>query len=590
MWHLRIVPGDLLTVRRIIWQPRLLAKSWRQTRSLSAVLVNCSSVTDACSRHIARNVCLPAVRQGVAVSALVEGGLCTFMRMEKTRQDRVAEVTCSLSNRFRLPGLSLTRCIKSWNIMSELIDFGMMFASHEAAGVPGLLVTGEIHSISDFIAQLRCADICTAYCDAQIALDDALFIQEAHLDDTFSWMRALGIPSWDSQCHYLHGFIRLTATTNGLVVIDNFGAVIRAAQMISGKKTPRIPHDCLPRAGAALRLIITIHELFQLDNKLCKPAGILVVSDEPIGRCDSGDTKSTALLSFSLLKSWYFEGIIRMFAIDKTTRAAVYAKRLKEVNLDPSRNVWELALKFALATAGFTKADINNAVDTTILRAAAYAHREQCALPLQWSDATVPHGSLSYVFDATAAWQGKLSTLRWHGVGGCHIAKYELEKAIVWPQTRKAQFVHFNLNTCRGVLLYGPPGNGKTMLARAVANETEAAFIAVQSGEVLKPHLGESETVIRQLFEQARQSMPCVMYFDEFDAIGHARGDAPQTNGSTLHARIIATLLDELDGLYIRDGNLVCTGVRLHGQVDSRYTFALTCPTQRNVPKFSISL
>mmetsp|Transcript_5968 Transcript_5968/g.18724 ORF Transcript_5968/g.18724 Transcript_5968/m.18724 type:complete len:129 (+) Transcript_5968:1747-2133(+) len=128
------------------------------------------------------------------------------------------------------------------------------------------------------------------------------------------------------------------------------------------------------------------------------------------------------------------------------------------------------------------------------------------------------------------------------------------------------------------------------MLARAVANETEAAFIAVQSGEVLKPHLGESETVIRQLFEQARQSMPCVMYFDEFDAIGHARGDAPQTNGSTLHARIIATLLDELDGLYIRDGNLVCTGVRLHGQVDSRYTFALTCPTQRNVPKFSISL
>lgn len=555
MWHLRALPGDLLTLRRTSTQvPTVVRlKSWLRTSSPAAVGGIASSVLEATLRRVSRMVCLPAACEGATVAALVQG---SHVLVEKIKRDRVIKVP------------KKPRQLRQ-NIVSELVDFGTMFSSlgrlpQRAGFVPGLLVSGtadtvKTHSIADVILQLHSAGIYTAYCDAELALDEALCIQESRLE-TLSWSRVCASISSESRCHYLHNIAQVASSKSRIVVLDNFGAVIQAAQQIMGYKLPKqnLPHDSIKRAGAALRLMSAVSRLFQLENRLCRPApaGVLVISDKSPKRCNFGLRSQT---------KWYYEVTIRMSALDKTNRAAVCATRLKEAKLHPSINIWELAWKFALTTAGLTSTDIINAADETILRSAARAHENRQAAPLGCCNVAIPCrrptnvASMTYTFDATALWQEMVpsSTSRWRRVGGCEKAKYELEKAFVWPRTRNAQFLHFRLNACRGVLLYGPPGNGKTLLARSLADETEATFIGIQSGEVLKPYLGESEAAIHELFEHAREVVPCIMYFEEFDAIGSARAGALQASGSTLHTRIIATLLDELDGIYARSGSVV---------------------------------
>jgi len=141
----------------------------------------------------------------------------------------------------------------------------------------------------------------------------------------------------------------------------------------------------------------------------------------------------------------------------------------------------------------------------------------------------------------------------WPDVGGLRDAKEALTKALVWPRTRAAALRRFGVRPPRGVVLHGPPGCGKTLLARAVAREIDAAFISVRCSELLKAYLGESETALRDAFARARAARPCVLFFDEVDAIGASRANVDVANGSTVHVRLVATLLTELDG--VEQGN-----------------------------------
>ncbi|KAF9230964.1 P-loop containing nucleoside triphosphate hydrolase protein [Melanogaster broomeanus] len=136
----------------------------------------------------------------------------------------------------------------------------------------------------------------------------------------------------------------------------------------------------------------------------------------------------------------------------------------------------------------------------------------------------------------------------WADVGALHGIREELQMAIVQPIRRPELFSAVGIEAACGVLLWGPPGCGKTLLAKAVANESRANFISVKGPELLNKYVGESERAVRQVFSRARASSPCVVFFDELDALVPRRDDSLSDSS----ARVVNTLLTELDGLDTR--------------------------------------
>lgn len=135
----------------------------------------------------------------------------------------------------------------------------------------------------------------------------------------------------------------------------------------------------------------------------------------------------------------------------------------------------------------------------------------------------------------------------WNDIGGLAESKQELQESVEWPMKYQDVFQHMDANPPKGILLYGPPGTGKTLLAKAVASESEANFISVKGPEFMNKWVGESEKAIRETFRKARQAAPCIVFFDELDAIAPTRGES--CGSSQVTERMISQLLTELDGL-----------------------------------------
>ncbi|KAA0003543.1 MAG: CDC48 family AAA ATPase, partial [Thermoplasmata archaeon] len=136
--------------------------------------------------------------------------------------------------------------------------------------------------------------------------------------------------------------------------------------------------------------------------------------------------------------------------------------------------------------------------------------------------------------------------VHWDDIGGLENVKQKLKEAVEWPLKYAEIFHKMDAKPPKGVLLYGPPGTGKTLLAKAVATESEANFISVKGPEFLSKWVGESEKAVRETFRKARQASPCVVFFDEIDAIAPARGSV---GDSHVTERVISQILTELDGL-----------------------------------------
>ncbi|GJJ16253.1 hypothetical protein Clacol_010549 [Clathrus columnatus] len=152
----------------------------------------------------------------------------------------------------------------------------------------------------------------------------------------------------------------------------------------------------------------------------------------------------------------------------------------------------------------------------------------------------------------------------WADVGALHATRAELQMAIVQPIRRPELFRKIGVEAPCGVLLWGPPGCGKTLLAKAVANESRANFISVKGPELLNKYVGESERAVRQVFARARASSPCVIFFDELDALVPRRDDSLSESS----ARVVNTLLTELDGLDARKAVYVIAATNRPDMID----------------------
>ncbi|MHA1721928.1 MAG: AAA family ATPase, partial [Candidatus Baldrarchaeia archaeon] len=140
----------------------------------------------------------------------------------------------------------------------------------------------------------------------------------------------------------------------------------------------------------------------------------------------------------------------------------------------------------------------------------------------------------------------EIPTVTWSDVGGLEDVKSSLREAVEWPLKHPEAFRKLGIRPPKGILLFGPPGCGKTLLAKAVANESGANFIAVRGPEIFSKWVGESEKAIREIFRKARQAAPCIIFFDELDAIAPRRG---LWEGTRVHENVVNQLLSEIDGL-----------------------------------------
>ncbi|HLC61568.1 MAG TPA: CDC48 family AAA ATPase [Candidatus Nanoarchaeia archaeon] len=140
----------------------------------------------------------------------------------------------------------------------------------------------------------------------------------------------------------------------------------------------------------------------------------------------------------------------------------------------------------------------------------------------------------------------EIPNVKWADIGGLENIKQELIEAVEWPLKHPEAFKRLGVRPPRGILLYGAPGSGKTLLAKAVANESEANFISVKGPEMLSKWVGESEKAVREVFKKARQVSPCIIFFDELDSLAPKRG---ASSDSHVSERVVNQLLTEIDGL-----------------------------------------
>lgn len=142
----------------------------------------------------------------------------------------------------------------------------------------------------------------------------------------------------------------------------------------------------------------------------------------------------------------------------------------------------------------------------------------------------------------------EVPNVKWEDIGGLEDVKKDLQEMILYPIEHPDKFHKFAMTPSKGVLFYGPPGCGKTLLAKAVANECSANFVSIKGPELLTMWFGESEANVREIFDKARSAAPCVLFFDELDSVGTARGSSMGDAGGA-GDRVMNQLLTEMDGV-----------------------------------------
>lgn len=155
--------------------------------------------------------------------------------------------------------------------------------------------------------------------------------------------------------------------------------------------------------------------------------------------------------------------------------------------------------------------------------------------------------------------------VKWDDIGGLKEVKQQLQEAVEWPMKYPTLYDKLGHRMPRGILLHGPSGVGKTLLAKAVATESEANFVSVRGPELLSKWVGESERGIREIFRRARQASPCVIFFDEIDSIAPIRGAGAET---AVTERVVSQLLTELDGMENMHGVIVLAATNRADMID----------------------
>lgn len=161
----------------------------------------------------------------------------------------------------------------------------------------------------------------------------------------------------------------------------------------------------------------------------------------------------------------------------------------------------------------------------------------------------------------------EIPEVSWDDVGGLEEIKERLKESVEWPLTMPERFEHFGIKPPRGIVLFGAPGTGKTLLAKAIANEAKANFITIKGPELISKWVGESEKAIREVFKKAQQASPSIIFFDEFESIAGMR--TPNGGeGSDVSNRVVNQMLSSMDGIETMEGIIVIAATNRPEMID----------------------
>ncbi|MFB1005178.1 MAG: CDC48 family AAA ATPase [Candidatus Poseidoniaceae archaeon] len=162
----------------------------------------------------------------------------------------------------------------------------------------------------------------------------------------------------------------------------------------------------------------------------------------------------------------------------------------------------------------------------------------------------------------------EIPAVTWEEVGGLEEVKDRLKESVEWPLTQPELFEHFGIKPPRGIVLFGAPGTGKTLLAKAIANEAQANFISIKGPELISKWVGESERAIREIFKKAKQSAPAIIFLDEFESIASMRSSNSDGSGSDVSNRVVNQLLASMDGVESLDGVIIVAATNRPEMID----------------------
>ena len=162
----------------------------------------------------------------------------------------------------------------------------------------------------------------------------------------------------------------------------------------------------------------------------------------------------------------------------------------------------------------------------------------------------------------------EIPDVSWESVGGLSEIKDRFKESVEWPLTKPELFEHFGIKPPRGIVLFGAPGTGKTLLAKAIANEAKANFISIKGPELISKWVGESEKAIREIFKKAKQSSPSIIFLDEFESIAGMRSSNSQSGGSDVANRVVNQLLASMDGVESLDEVIIVAATNRPEMID----------------------
>ncbi|KAJ0076133.1 hypothetical protein Patl1_33569 [Pistacia atlantica] len=359
-------------------------------------------------------------------------------------------------------------------------------------------------------------------------------------------------------------FSKAYRTAPSIVFIDEIDAIASKRENLQREMERRIVTQLMTCMDESHRLVQPSDENSNSDNSDSRPGYVLVI----------GATNRPDAVDPALRRPGRFDREIVLGVPDETARIHILSVLTKNLRVGGSFDL----VKIARSTPGFVGADLaalaNKAGNLAMKRIIDQRKSElskdsiseehtdewwrQPWLPEEMDRLTITMADFeeaAKMVQPSSRREGfsSIPNVKWEDVGGLDFLRHEFDRYIVRRVKFPEEYEGFGVDLETGFLLYGPPGCGKTLIAKAVANEAGANFIHIKGPELLNKYVGESELAVRTLFSRARTCSPCVLFFDEVDALTTKRGK----EGGWVVERLLNQLLIELDGAETRRGVFV---------------------------------